>query len=370
MTTPNADRKASLASADPSPEKRNRELCFVSRVHLLRTLGLGLGFFCVGSVLRLHATPAWLWVALTVNAFAWPHLAKLLAQRSVHPRRAEHCNLMVDSTLGGVWVAVMQFNLLPSVLLVTMLSVDKVNAGGLPLLVRTSALLLVGCALTSALLGFPADLATPMSVIAACMPFLVAYPLAISTVTFSLAKRVAQQNKRLAELGRTDSLTGLVNRRECFAIAEVELARHRRTGRPAVLIIMDLDRFKRINDRYGHPVGDAVLCGVAATLRACCRAIDTPARYGGDEFVIVMPDTDLRGAELAAKRIRERLDAFVVEQAPKARCTLSLGAAEANPEITDVDVWLQRADAALYEAKTAGRDRFVGAEPMPLGKTT
>jgi diguanylate cyclase len=370
MTVQSAGTKVDSNSARSSKEQLARELRFVRRVHLLRALGLGLGFFCVASVLRLHQEPAWCWFALVANAFAWPHVARLLAQSNADPHRAELRNLMVDSTLGGVWVAVMQFNLLPSVLLVTMLSVDKVNVGGLPLLARTSVLLLTGCALTSALLGFPVDFATPMSVVAACIPFLVAYPLAISTVTYALAKRVSQQNKRLAELGRTDSLTGLVNRRECFAIAEAELERHRRTGRPVVLIIMDIDRFKRINDRYGHPVGDAVLCGVAATLRGCCRAIDTPARYGGDEFVIVMPDTDLRGAELAAQRIRERLEAFVPEQAPRVRCRLSLGAAEASPEITDVDVWLRRADAALYEAKTAGRDRFVGAEAVQLGRTT
>jgi len=341
-----------------------RDLSFVGRVHLLRTLGLGLGFLCVASVLRLHEDSLGWWILLVAHGLAWPHAAWLLAMRSADPRRAELRNLMVDSALGGVWIAVMQFNLLPSVLLATMLSVDKVSVGGPSLLARTSGLLVAGCVVTSAALGVPIDIATPMSVIVACMPFLVAYPLAISFVTYSLARKLAQQNRRLDELGRTDGLTRLDNRRQGFASAETELARHRRTGRPAVLAILDVDRFKETNDRYGHPTGDEVLCGVADTLRRCCRAVDVVARYGGDEFLLVFSETDLRGAEVAAKRIRQQLDALTFENAPDLRCTVSIGAAEANHETTNIGAWIQRADAALYRAKDAGRDRFMGAAPL------
>jgi diguanylate cyclase len=341
-----------------------RDLSFVGRVHLLRTLGLGLGFLCVASVLRLHEDSLGWWILLVAHGLAWPHAAWLLAMRSADPRRAELRNLMVDSALGGVWIAVMQFNLLPSVLLATMLSVDKVSVGGPSLLARTSGLLVAGCVVTSAALGVPIDIATPMSVIVACMPFLVAYPLAISFVTYSLARKLAQQNRRLDELGRTDGLTRLDNRRQGFASAETELARYRRTGRPAVLAILDVDRFKEINDRYGHPTGDEVLCAVADTLRRCCRVVDIVARYGGDEFLLVFSETDLRGAEVAAKRIRRQLDALTFENAPDLRCTVSIGAAEANHETTNIGAWIQRADAALYRAKDAGRDRFMGAAPL------
>ena len=337
---------------------------FVRRVHRLRTLGLGLGFLCVASVFRLHETSIGWWILLGANAFAWPHVAWLLATRSADPRQAEFRNLMMDSALGGVWIAVMQFNLLPSILLATMLSVDKLSVGGLSLLARTLALLLAACALTSAALGAPIDIATPMSVIVACVPLLVIYPLAISGVAYSLASKLARQNKRLDELGRTDGLTGLCNRRQCFALAETELARHYRTGRPAALLIVDVDNLKDINDRYGHLMGDEVLCAVADTMRDCCRATDTAARYGGDEFLLVLPETDLHGAEEAAVRIRRRLDALLFEQAPDLRCTVSLGAAEAGRDITNVDVWIQQADTALYRAKAAGRDRFMGAAPL------
>jgi diguanylate cyclase len=329
----------------------------------MRTLGLGLGFLCVASVLRLHDESFGWWILLFANGFAWPHAARLLATRSADPRRTELRNLMVDSALGGVWIAVMQFNLLPSVLLATMLSVDKVSVGGPSFLLRNLALLVGGSVLTSAALGVPIDIATPMSVVVASIPFLVAYPLAISSVTYSLASKLARQNRRLDELGRIDALTGLYNRRQGFAMAETELARHRRTRRPAVLIILDIDHFKGINDRYGHPTGDDVLRGVAETMRGSCRAVDVVARYGGDEFLLVFPETELRGAEVVAKRIR-RLDALPFDSAPDLHCTVSLGAAEVNAETTSVDAWIRRADAALYRAKAAGRDRFVGVAPI------
>jgi len=248
-------------------------------------------------------------------------------------------------------------------LVAAMLSVDKISVGGPRFLLRTSALLLACCALTSAALGFPVGLETPMPVIVACIPLLLVYPVAVSGVSFRLASKLARQNKRLDELGRTDGLTGLANRRQCFALAETELARHYRTGRPAALLIMDIDHFKDINDRYGHPMGDEVLCSVAGILRRCCRETDTPTRYGGDEFLVMLPETDLRGAEEAARRIRGELETLRFENAPDLRCTVSLGAAEAGRDITNVDVWIRQADGALYRAKEAGRDRFVAAAP-------
>lgn len=337
-----------------------RDLRFVRRIHRLRTLGLGLGFLCVASVLRLHEPSPRCWFLLFANAFAWPHVAWLLAVRSANPRQAELRNLMLDSTLGGVWIAVMQFNLLPSVLLAAMLLVDKISVGGPALLLRSFVLLVAGCTATFALLGAPIDITTPMSVIVECTPFLVLYPLAISAVSYSLARKLAKQNQRLDALGRTDGLTGLANRRQGFAEAEKELARYDRTGQPAVLVVLDIDRFKEINDCHGHPTGDEAIWTVAETLRECCRAVDVVARYGGDEFLLVLPDTELRGAEVVARRIQAHLARQAFDHAPDLRCTVSLGAAQANTETTTVETWIRQADAALYRAKAGGRDRFVG----------
>lgn len=372
--TPAATAAAvSAATAAPRPtlslagrgadRPRGRELRFVRRIHRLRTLGLGLGALCVASVLRLHdAAPGW-WVLLAFNGFVWPHMAMLIARHSATPWETELRSLVLDSVFGGVWIAVMQFNVLPSVLLVTMLAIDKVSLGGLSLLAQTLIVLVLSCVVTSAALGFPIDYASPMPVVLSCVPFVVIYPIAINVVTHLLASKVAHQNRLLEELGRTDGLTGLANRRQCFAVADSELARHFRSGKPVALAIVDVDRLKEINDHFGHPVGDEVLCGVAAVLRECCRVYDTPGRYGGDEFMLVLPETDVAGAAEVARRVRQKLDAMVFPNARGLKCTVSVGAAEASRDVVNVETWVRQADAALYRAKDAGRDRFEAATP-------
>jgi diguanylate cyclase len=371
MTIP-AGASASSGAApaiDAVPGSASRDLRFVRRIHRMRTLGLGLGCLCVGSVFRLHGASPLAWIALFVHGYVWPHVALLLASRSAHPVSAERRNLAVDSALGGVWVALMQFNLLPSALLVTMLCADKVAVGGARLALRTTIALVLACGVTTAVLQIPVALDTPMPVIVACLPFLAAYPLAISAVMHALGTRVAQQNRRLMELSQTDDLTGLPNRREGLAAAARELARHRRNGSPAVLMVIDIDHFKQINDRHGHPAGDEILRGVAELLRHGSRASDTPARYAGDEFLLLMPATDLDGAVERAERLRQQLAASSFPRAPGVRCKVSLGAAAARDEMVDVEDWLQQADAALYRAKAAGRDRAVMAEaPAPAAE--
>jgi diguanylate cyclase len=340
---------------------RSRDRRFVDRIYWMRTMGLGLGFVCVASVFHLHRESWPAWALLAAYAFAWPPMARMLAIRSIVPVRAEHRNLAADSMLGGVWIALMQFNPLPSALILAMLSADKVAVGGVRFAVRTSVGLVVACAATSAMLGFVVDALTPMSVVWACLPFMVAYPLAISHVMYGLANKAAHRNRWLARLSNTDDLTGLANRRQGFIAAEHALAMHRRTGAAAVLVVLDIDMFKDVNDRFGHPAGDEILRQLAVTLQQCSRATDTPIRYAGDEFLLVLPATPLEGAEVLSKRIRELFAELTFAHAPGLRCTISLGAAEAHRDMADVEDWLQQADAALYRAKETGRDRLVTA---------
>jgi diguanylate cyclase len=135
----------------------------------LRTLGLALGFLCVASVLRQHDQPLVLWLLLGASSFLWPHVARSLAIRT-DPARSERLHLTLDSALGGTAIALMQFNLLPSALLVTMLSMDKIAVGGIRFWLRTVAVLVAACILISATLGFAVDLETPTSVLVSCIP--------------------------------------------------------------------------------------------------------------------------------------------------------------------------------------------------------
>jgi diguanylate cyclase len=340
------------------PAKAAAAQRFVRRVHRLRTAGLGLGYLCVASVLRLHDAPGWMWAALTLNAFVWPHVAWWLAKTSADPVRSEFRNLSLDSALGGVWIALMQFNLLPSVLLASMLTADKVAAGGTRYALRNVAAMLVACAVTSAFRGFAVAIESPMNVVVASIPLLVVYPVALSAVLHRLGTKFAHQNKRLARLSATDELTELGNRRHGLAAAERALAGRRRNGGPATIVMIDVDHLKAVNDRYGHPAGDELLQAVGEALQRCARTTDTAARYAGDEFLLVLPDTDVRGAEELSRRIRERLAATELASAPDWHCAVSFGAAQA-PNDDEVERWVALADAALYRAKSEGRDRFI-----------
>ena len=188
--------------------------------------------------------------------------------------------------------------------------------------------------------------------------------------TAELAAASAEREQLLAELkaktallerqSMEDALTGLANRRNLDEQIVAELARAARFGHPVTVALADLDHFKRVNDEYGHALGDEVLRMSAALLRRHCRGIDIVARYGGEEFALVLPETDLAGARVVCEKIRT---AFLLHGwgllAPRLRVTISIGLFEAQPGMDAVGVF-ERADANLYEAKRSGRDRVVG----------
>ena len=181
---------------------------------------------------------------------------------------------------------------------------------------------------------------------------------------------VALENARLHGIverqALVDGLTGLANRRQADETLAIELARVERIGGPVGLILADVDDFKAVNDRHGHPTGDMVLRDLAATLRETVREIDTAARWGGEEFAVILPGTDLEGAAQVAERLRvalaEREILSVVGE--PLHVTASFGAA-ASSSPTTVAQLVGAADEALYRAKRAGKDRvYAGTEPV------
>jgi diguanylate cyclase len=251
----------------------------------------------------------------------------------------------------------MQFNLLPSALLAVMLSIDKIGVAGWRFLARTATAQVLTCAIASAAMDFPVHLHTTMFNIAASLPFLFAYPMAISTAAYALGRKVLDQNHQLKHLNRIDGITGLFNRRYWEEAAERELARYQRTRRPAVVMMIDIDNFKQINDQHGHVIGDAMLRCVADALKGSLRDIDVPARYGGDEFCVLLAETDLQGAREVAERLRVLVETVQCDDAPHVRCTVSIGMAQANRLLVTVQDWVNLADGAMYEAKKNGRNR-------------
>ena len=164
----------------------------------------------------------------------------------------------------------------------------------------------------------------------------------------------------LCELSLRDPLTGLANRRHFHATLEREVDRVTRSGEAALLMMLDIDHFKRVNDTYGHVAGDRVLQVVAQTLAGCVRPMDTLARYGGEEFAIVLPACQAEFGRAVAERIRRVVEATPIAVAPNTimHVTLSIGGAFALQWIrSTTSLWTNRADYQLYRAKTEGRNR-------------
>jgi len=180
---------------------------------------------------------------------------------------------------------------------------------------------------------------------------------------------VEQARQEAEDISRLDPLTNLYNRRHFLSLAELEFERNRRYHRCLAVIMMDIDHFKVINDTHGHCAGDLVLLSVANNIRNTLRGSDIPCRYGGEEFAILLPETNLPAAVGIGVRLREVIESTIVEAGINlVRVTVSVGIAGMfEGEQGKIEVWINRADQALYEAKQTGRNRVKVWEP---GDTT
>jgi diguanylate cyclase len=313
----------------------------------------------VAGVFSSAGAPLWAWLLLILNGFVWPHIAFVSARHAADPSRAERRNLMIDALAGGFWVALMQFNMLPSALLLAMLSMDNMALGGTRLFLRGLLAHLGGIATGVLLVGWAPAPVTNAREILFCLPFLLIYPQLVGNITFQLAQRLDAEKRTLLQHSRIDALTGLWNRGYWQERALVELSRCRRQGTPAVLVLADIDHFKSINDRFGHGVGDEVLRRLAALLQRELRISDILCRYGGEEFAMVLPDTENAGALVIIERLRKTIMRCDLGPDYPGRVTASFGLAQSAPAIADLPAWIEAADIALYQAKQAGRNRSV-----------
>jgi diguanylate cyclase (GGDEF)-like protein len=174
-----------------------------------------------------------------------------------------------------------------------------------------------------------------------------------------MTRELREANHALLDLATTDPLTGLLNRRAMDVRLAEEEARAIRDGAPLAVISLDVDFFKHVNDKYGHPMGDAVLRNLGRLLREATRLTDHAARMGGEEFVVVCPNTDVNGAAIVAEQLRSRLEAMDHQDGEvRIRVTASFGVAVSEPDQgPDIARALRRSDRALYRAKEAGRNR-------------
>jgi diguanylate cyclase (GGDEF)-like protein len=180
----------------------------------------------------------------------------------------------------------------------------------------------------------------------------------VAITTLALAAEVTEHKRadeHVRQLAVTDPLTGLANYRRLLDAFDTEITRYGRTGRSFALLLLDLDGLKKINDAHGHLVGSRALCRVANILRIHCRGIDTAARYGGDEFVLVLPETDSEAAQRVAERISERLR----NDSEEPSISVSSGTAIYPQHGATIDELFGAADRTLYAAKDSPKGKLL-----------
>lgn len=334
-----------------TPDARAR--AFVRRVYPMRMLGVALLALPYASVLQERGAGALAWAALALNLLVWPHLAFLWAYRSRDPARAERRNLVLDAVFGGAWVAMSQVSLVPAAALVSILAADRLAAGGWRLLWRAGAGFAVAFLACWLLAGRPFDPLPSQRTLLLSLPPIFVYMLALSSVTYRQARHIVQQNRELDRVNRTDPGLDIPNRRFFAQRALHLLDQVHRHGGAASLLLVDVDRFKAINDGHGHGVGDEVLRQIARVLREQARDSDGfPARIGGDEFALLLPCDGAAAAAVTAA-LCTLVAQLQIPGAPGLVPSISVGLAELAPEHRGLDDWMGAADRAMYVVKAA-----------------
>jgi len=337
-------------------ESRAKARAFVRRIYPMRNLGVLLLCLPYVSVLLEQGTLGRYAWAVVLNVLVWPHVAFWWALRARDPVAAEHRNLVADAAFGGFWIAATHFSLVPAAAMLSILAADRLAAGGWRLLGRATLACAVVATLTGWALGWPYQPVASMRTIAWSLPAIFIYMLALSHVGYELARRIAQQNRELDRLNLTDAGVDLPNRRFFNARAQELVASARAGHAHAVLLVLDVDGFKSINDRHGHVAGDEVLREIARLLREQAGATGFPARLGGDEFALLLGATLTEGERVAA-HLREGVAMLQLASWPQLHVSVSVGVAPLAPHHRGMDEWVGAADRAMYVAKASARGR-------------
>lgn len=332
-------------------------LQFAERGRLPRVVGLGCVYLPIAGEMVMQPVAGGWWLLLLLWAFVWPHLAWQMAQKAPDPHMAEIYNLKVDAILAGLWMAVIGFNILPSIALAMMISINTLGHGGLRLFCVGVVMTSTTCLVMWQLGNFPLNLHSSMLTLWLTLPALLIYPLLFSWVSYRTANTLEEHRHRLQVLSMRDGMTGVYNRLHWENLLRSEFERCRRTETMATLLLIDIDHFKSINDTWGHDVGDEAIIVVTRLLQMTLRGSDIIGRFGGDEFAVIMSGTSPDQAIAAMDRVHARLDDFRLPGFPQLLLRISVGAAPLTREMSHYREWLKSADLALYKAKKAGRNR-------------
>lgn len=340
--------------------RRNRSVCFV-------LLGAA-----VASHLHVRGYGTGAWVTLVLVFLVYPQAAYLWARRHADGRYAELVNIRVDTFVFGAWAAGLHFPLWLTFILLIGATLNPTAFWGWGGLVRAAGPLAAGLAVGAAFGGLGVAPDTDLRTAALCMATTVTFVLIVAQEAYQRSRKLDRARKalrrqlesigalqaQLREQAERDPLTGMYNRRHLDVALPEALRRCAATGAPISVAMIDVDHFKRINDAHGHPSGDQVLRALAGILSAQVRGSDIVCRFGGEEFLVVLPGMPRDGAMARAEAWRGAFEAARVAAAGESiSATLSVGIAT-FPEDGDAAAALVRAaDDALYRAKRSGRNR-------------
>lgn len=273
--------------------------------------------------------------------------------------------MMVDHAAGGVWIAAIGFDALPSLLMLSMMCMNSAIAGGISQLLRGLMVHVMGVAGGLVIFGVQWRPSSTMLDVVVCIPLLLLHPITVGLTAHRLQTKLQSQREHLSRLSREDALSGLYNRQHWWSLVEREFQRLHGTGGVSTLVMADIDHFKLVNDQGGHAAGDEAIRRFAHVLRETLRSSDVPGRYGGEEFGILLPDTDGTQATNVMERIRQQLHENPLLGGTVV--TVSFGVAPFSAETLDATHWIGQADELLYRAKAMGRDCVVLAS-VPSSK--
>lgn len=346
-----------ITSSPTYTSRKTQSMALPKRFYLPRCLGLSMGFVSVFVNLPALHHARLVNGLLIAYCFLWPHMAYLLARASARPVDTERRSMLVDALSAGFFAGVMGFNPIPSVCILSMVTMNNMAMGGPGFMGKGAVASMLGAALAYMTIGTAFHDALSHAQIAACLPLLVLYPLSLGYVSYLTAIKLTRHKNQLREMSRTDYLTGLTNRAALNEILDDWVRLPGNDIHHSVVALIDVDRFKDINDKYGHIAGDHALQKIAGIMSSCVRDQDTVARYGGDEFCVILRNI----GKAEAIRVFENMCALaqpasnVSDEAPVP--TLSIGAAMYSPDARTSALWIHMADEAMYEAKKGGRNQ-------------
>jgi diguanylate cyclase len=331
---------------------------FAKRVYQSRIVGCALSLVFVATT--TYPGGGTLWALMVLNGFLWPHIAYQLAIRSADPYRAEQRNLQLDCVYAGGWLVAMQFSLLPSVLLLSMVGMNSVTTKGIGFLLRGLIANAVGVLITGAVIGFTVTLQTPPQVIWACLPMLVLYPFTIGWSSYNLAVQLLRQKKALAIVTGFDERMFTPLDHWMYRLAQV-LLRCRCGSSTATVAVVRIDEFQALRDRHGGLLMEALSARLGQLIKGEIRSTDLVCSPSAGEFFVLL----LQAGAGGARSLTERVEAFFAESVANGEGIpeghIRVGLAEFSYGLVSENEWLQLAKERSAEAEPKGHAGRHGA---------